>query len=199
SGASPHAFEPSPSQAVGLAKADLVVMNGGLDAWLERLVAATAPGVRTVQLLSAVEFDPLQAIELGAEAQVTEERGDDVHKHAVAANPHIWLDPTIAARAVRLLAGELVSLDPNGREFYEHNVAALTAELQRLDSDIAATLNGLADVPFVPFHDAWPYFARRYQLQLTTTLEPFAGREPSARYIADTGPAIRESGAAVIF
>src|SRR5690606_25219853 len=42
SGASPHAFEPSPSQAVGLSKADLVVMNGGLDAWLERLVAATA-------------------------------------------------------------------------------------------------------------------------------------------------------------
>src|SRR5215471_5390296 len=36
-----HAFEPSPSDAASLAKADLVIVNGlGLEKWMERLVAA---------------------------------------------------------------------------------------------------------------------------------------------------------------
>src|SRR5690606_24448109 len=59
-GASPHAFDPSPSQAAQLARADLVIMNGGLDLWLTRLVAAAAPGTPVLVVMDKIEFTPLE-------------------------------------------------------------------------------------------------------------------------------------------
>lgn len=197
-GASPHAFEPRPSQAVELASADLVVLNGGVDGWLERMLHATAPNVPTFRVMSQVEFEPLQEPDHG-DARVSGDGHETEGEHALVANPHIWLDPRIVARAVPLLAAELARLDPDGSDRYSENAAALVADLEDLDRNVAALLAGLDERPFVPFHDAWSYFARRYGLTIAATLEPFPGREPSARYVADTVLAIRESGAAVVF
>ncbi|HZJ10002.1 MAG TPA: metal ABC transporter substrate-binding protein [Trueperaceae bacterium] len=195
-GASPHAFEPLPSQAVALARADLVVMNGGLDSWLERMLTAAAPGVPTLHMMSVVNFDPLQ--EVGHEGE--ERAGADAHSAtSLGANPHIWLDPMIVARALPVLVAALVRADPTAAPAYERNAAALEADLLRVDAHIKTLFVGLEDASFVPLHDAWAYFARRYGLRIAVTLEPFPGREPSARYVADTVMTIRETGARVIF
>ncbi|HRP48013.1 MAG TPA: metal ABC transporter substrate-binding protein, partial [Trueperaceae bacterium] len=58
-GASPHAFDPTPSQAASLARADLIVMNGGIDAWLDRLVAATAPDAPILVITESIDLDTL--------------------------------------------------------------------------------------------------------------------------------------------
>src|SRR5690606_16545228 len=93
----------------------------------------------------------------------------------------------------------LALLDPAGEQLFQDNAASLLMDLDALDLAISQLLSGLAAEPFVPFHDAWPYFAERYGLTITATLEPFAGREPSARYVAETVWAIREAGASVVF
>ncbi len=185
SGASPHSFEPLPSQAALLADADLVVINGGLDGWLERLVDATAPSARRFVVMERVPFDPI-----GGEAR---------DGGGVAANPHVWLDPDIAASAVTAFAEELAALRPELAETFRANAAAVRRDLGELASELEDLLAPVRGRPFVPFHDAWPYFARRFGLELTATLEPFPGREPSARYVAETVAVIRRTGARVIF
>lgn len=196
-GASPHSFEPLPSQAAELAGASLVIVNGGVDGWLERLLAATAPNTPTLRLMSAVDYTPIQEVPhaVGAAGDTQ----DHAHAEPVLGNPHIWLDPTIVAKAVPVLAGTLSRLDPDGEPIYTRNAVALVSDLERVDAEISELFIGLDDTTFVPFHDAWGYFARRYGLRVGAILEPFAGREPSARHVADTVLAIRQSGVAVVF
>ncbi len=200
-GASPHAFEPSPSQAAALSRADLVVVNGGLDSWLDRLLQAVAPGVAQLRLMDVVAFAPLQEVGHGhgdAAAPPGSNRGEGQTTTPIA-NPHIWLDPSIVMSAVPLMTDELSRLDPAGEQLYRDNSAKLLADLESLDVTIAELLSGLATEPFVPFHDAWAYFAERYDLYIAVTLEPFPGREPSARYVAETVMLIRQTGASTVF
>ncbi len=193
-GASPHAFEPLPSQAALLAEADLVVMNGGLDAWLSRLLDAVAPRANRLVIMDRVDFVPIQG-----EGHDETEAASGRHEGVGAANPHVWLDPQVAARAVAVIATELAMIRPAGAERFEARAGALEAQLSQLDAELSALLAPVRDRPFVPFHDAWAYFAARYQLDLVATLEPFPGREPSARYVAETVLAVRRTGATVIF
>lgn len=189
-GASPHAFEPLPSQAAVLGGADLVVLNGGLDLWLERLVEATAPDVRRLVVMERVAFEPLEGHE--------HDEGDDAEGRA-GANPHVWLDPDVAARAALAFAEELAALRPDLAGAFRANALAVAEDLAALAAEVEALLAPVRSEPFVPYHDAWPYFARRFGLEVTATLEPFPGREPSARYVAETVVAIRRAGARVIF
>jgi len=191
-GASPHAFDPTPSQAAGLARADLIVMNGGVDSWLTRLVAATAPTVPTVVIMERIAVDALPD---GDEhvGEVGEPHGHE------GVNAHVWLDPSLMLKAAEVISGELRQLDPGNAGAYEDALARLRDDLSSLDAELAATLAEVRGAPFVPFHDAWPYFARRYGLDLVLTLEPFPGREPSPRYVAEAVAEVRAVGAKAVF
>lgn len=188
-GASPHAFDPTPSQAAGLARADLIVMNGGLDSWLDRLVAATSPNAAVIRVLDHLDLPDVPG-EAGAH---NADHGNE------GANPHVWLDPLLMIQAAQAVADELVVIDPANAKDYDASLARLEGELRSLDAEIATTLAPVRDAPFVPFHDAWPYFARRYGLDLVLTLEPFPGREPSPKYVAEAVATVRAVGAKAVF
>ena len=133
-GASSHAFEPLPSQAAELSRADLVVMNGGLDSWLDRLLQAVAPDAQHLRLMDIVDFAPLQGVEDHHDDGDGVTPQQETHPRALsAANPHIWLDPTIVMRAVPLLRAELALLDPAGEQLFQDNAASLLMDLDALD------------------------------------------------------------------
>jgi ABC-type Zn uptake system ZnuABC Zn-binding protein ZnuA len=51
----------------------------------------------------------------------------------------------------------------------------------------------------VTFHDAFPYFCRRYGLKLVGVIEEVPGSSPSPRYLAALSQAIRDQGVGVVF
>jgi len=217
SGASPHAYDPSPSQATALARADVVVMNGGIDAWLARLVEATAPDAHRLTILETIAFEPVEAQdhddhepdheEPGASGANSSGEGGASAQGADATartdllyvNPHVWLDPTLAAQAVTAMAETFAAVVPGSAATFRANAEALVEDLMVLDTELAEILAPARGAPFVPFHDAWPYFAQRYGLEVVVTLEPFPGREPSPRYVADAVALVRAAGAAAVF
>jgi zinc transport system substrate-binding protein len=205
-GASPHVFDPTPSQAAGLASSDLIVMNGGLDAWLDRLVAAAAPSASVLVITQSIAFTP----EADEHDHEHEHEHDDDHAEDDAAadadaadpataNPHIWLDPMLMREAAAAIAAELARLDPDNAAAYGSGLTRVQEELDALDVEIAALLEPVKGAPFVPFHDAWPYFAQRYGLDLVLSLEPFPGREPSPKYVAEAVAAVKATGAKAVF
>lgn len=221
-GASPHAFDPSPMQAARLANADLVIMNGGVDLWLNRLVEATAPATPVLVIMDVLDFAPLAGHEHDHDdhedhedhAETDHDQADHDHDdhhdqprgHAqengsdsLLVNSHIWLDPVLMGQAVGAIEAALAALDPAGASYYAANAARLTTELAQLDEELELLLAPVAGKPFVPFHDAWEYFARRYQLRIVVTLEPYPGREPSPRYVAQAVQDVIASGATTIF
>lgn len=102
-------------------------------------------------------------------------------------------------RAVPVIAAALAEVDPENAATYQANAQALLNDLAALHAELQETLAPIAGAAFVPFHDAWPYFARRYGLDLVVEIEPFPGREPSPAYLRDALELIAASGARAIF
>ena len=193
-GVSPHTFDPTPKDVAQVAGADLVVLNGGLDEWLVGMVEASGTKAAVLEAVAEITFGPLE----GDEHEEDTQGESGAHGHA-GVNPHIWLDPTLMAEFVPVIVSHLSDLDPEHADAYQERGAALVDNLTALDKELSDTLAGVEGAPFVPFHDAWPYFARRYGLDLVVEIEPAPGREPSTRYIAEALEMIRESGAKAVF
>lgn len=191
-GASPDVFDPTPRDVARVARADLAITVGGIDRWLRDLLDAAGGGAVRLELLALPAVQELLARDF---PELVPTDGAAV----LAWNAHVWLDPRTVATALPDLATALAAVDPEHAEGYRARAATLADELAALDAELAATLAPVAGVAFVPFHDAWPYFAARYGLDLVVAIEPFPGREPSPAYLAMTLRLVAESGARAIF
>lgn len=192
-GASPHTFDPTPRDVGRIARADLIVMNGGLDLWLRDLVEAS--GVRAPVL----EIVSLEGVQGAMREAFPDLAPVDAGGASIGFNPHVWLDPLVMIEAAAGIAEALIGVDPDHRAEYRANLAEVERELQALHDELAELLEGVRGAAFVPFHDAWPYFAARYGLDLVVEIEPFPGREPTPAYLHYALGKIRDSGAAAIF
>ncbi|MCY4354272.1 MAG: metal ABC transporter substrate-binding protein, partial [Truepera sp.] len=77
SGTSPHSFAPSPGDILVLLEADLIILNGGVDAWLEDMIEASEARAVVLEILAELEGvleDP------GGPGETTMEEHDD-HEH----------------------------------------------------------------------------------------------------------------------
>ena len=114
-------------------------------------------------------------------------------------DPHIWLDPVLVKQQVDNIRDGLASADPANAEHYERNAAAYNARLDGLDESIRSNLSGCQTDTFVPFHNAFAYFAQRYGLTASALggLSPDA--EASALEIAEFVGFVRENDIRVVF
>jgi len=185
-GADPHTYQPTPRDIQSLQGARLAVWNGlGLDETSAELVAEQGLPDLTVVVLSE-GMTPLAGDSHEHEAEAAQAAGED-HGHAHAGgNPHLWLDPAYAVRYVERIRDALVEVDPAYVDMYRANAAAYVGEINDLDAWAKAEI---ATIPaerrkLVTFHDAFPYFASHYGLELVGVVLKSPGREPSAQEVA---------------
>ena len=179
-GASPHTYELTPSQVVQVAAARLLVLNGaGLEYWAPKLI-------------EAIDNPRLEVVDTSRGMPLIDEG-------AHGANPHIWLDVRQAAKQVRDVRDALVKVDADHTADYQTNTAAYLAELDQLDLEIAAKVEGWRQKQFIAFHPAWVYFARRYGLEQAAVVEASPGREPSPAEVARIVETAKRIGARAIF
>jgi len=186
-GASPHSFEPQPSDVQSLVAARLIVeVGGGLDGWVHPLLAAASARPERLTLLDLPGLDPLPA---APGAHVDPGRHDAAHR----LDPHVWLDP-IRVRDVLVpaLAAKLAALDPSGRAVYQASRDQFVARLTALDAEIRTTLAGHGR-DFLAFHGAWRYFAKRYALEEVGVIEEAPGEEPTPRELGALAQRAREA------
>ncbi|MFO7172419.1 MAG: zinc ABC transporter substrate-binding protein [Bacillota bacterium] len=177
-GTDPHTYEPVPGDSAAIARADLVLMNGlGLEGWMEKLVTASGTRAPVVEL-AGPEMDLLPWAE-------DPSRWD----------PHLWMDPRNAIRYVEKIRDALAAVDPEGREVYAANAAALIREIEELDRWAEAELSRIPPErrKLVTTHDAYRYFGRRYGLEVLDTVWGVSTEdEPSAQAIARLVEVLRE-------
>ncbi len=189
-----HTFDPTPSDARRLAEADLIVANGlGLDDWLTGLAAdagATAPIIKLGENLPGVTY-------LAADGHAGE---DGRAETAGVPNPHLWLDVANARLYAARIAEELERLDPSGAAAYRAAASAYDARLAELDAWIRARIGALpaSHRRVVSSHEAFPYYARAYGLEIVDVIVPSPGQEPSAAQIARLIEAVRAAGVRAI-
>ncbi|MBV2184162.1 MAG: zinc ABC transporter substrate-binding protein [Rhizobium sp.] len=210
--ASAHTYSLKPSHARALENADIVFWVGpGLEAFLEKPVDALAGKAKVVELEDAPGLVRLPFREGGAfEADDHEGEGEhaghdadaahDEHEHEHGGfDTHLWLDPMNAKAMAAEIESALVTVDPDNAERYKANGAALAAEIDALDKEIAATIQPVANKPFVVFHDAYQYFENRYKVRVAGSITVSPETIPGAERIAEIHSKVKELGAACVF
>ena len=170
SGAETHTYELPPNRVARVARADITFINGlGLEEASEDVIRNSTSGP-VIELA-----DGLPVLDAGDE--------DDQS----GGNPHLWLNVQLAARYVETIRDALIELDPAGRADYQSNAKAYLDELAVLDEEFVVAVEAIPaeNRKLVTFHDAYPYMAERYGLEVTAVVVPSPGQEPSAQAIAD--------------
>ncbi|MFH1798276.1 MAG: zinc ABC transporter substrate-binding protein [Candidatus Omnitrophota bacterium] len=159
--------------------ADILVVNGaGMESFLER-VTARYPELKIAKLSEGI---PL--IKGG------EEDGD---------NPHVWVSISNAITQVKNLCNALRAFDPSRGDAYQKNTDEYVSRLEFLRQRMHIALDRYRGRKIVTFHEAFPYFAREFGLEIAAVVEREPGSEPSARELAKTIDLVREAGIKALF
>ena len=195
-GASPHTFEPVPSDMAKLVQSRFFIrVGGGLDGWSDKLLGAAPRALDTVTLLGARNLNPL------GDRHASGSRHADHHtaSEGKGSDPHFWLDPIRVRDAVNPLVTEhLIRADPAGRVYYEHRIREFGEKLTALDAAIRLEIAKSRRRQYVAFHNTWRYFAERYGLEEVAVVQEYAGEEPTPRKVADLVRNARAAGIAKI-
>jgi ABC-type Zn uptake system ZnuABC Zn-binding protein ZnuA len=190
-GTDSHTFEPAPSDAVKLAKGDLIFVNG-LD--LE------AP---TVKLAQANKKRDAQLVQLGEQTFTPEQYVYDFSfpKAQGHPNPHLWMNPLNALRYGEIVMDTLVKRDPSDANFYMANYEKFKTRINELD---AAIMKAITSIPeqqrkLLTYHDSFAYFALRYPVEVIGAIQPADFAEPSGKVVAELITQIRAEHVPAIF
>ena len=196
-GASPHTFEPVPSDLRTLAGARVfVAIGGGFDGWSDRLLGAAPKGIEAMHLIEAPNLNPVE----GEDDHHGEETAKEEDHHGEEEfNPHFWLDPIRVRDAlVPVLVQGLMAADPAGKDHYEKRRKDFHQRLTALDQEIRTELDKAKTRKYIAFHAAWPYFAERYGLEKVAVVQEFGGEEPTPREVATLVRDARAAGVGAI-
>jgi len=194
-GVDSHTYEPRPSDAEILSRADLLIMNG---AHLEG----------TTEALAKTNLKDPKKIYRLAEATLS---GDDPEtgflydfsfpKEGGAPNPHLWMDPLYAMKYADLTRQWLSENDPKNADYYRANYEKFAAVLRQLDEAIRKDQLTVptANRKLLTYHDSWAYWAREYGWTVIGAVQPSDFSEPSAKEVADLIGQIKRERVPAVF
>src|SRR5215813_9084762 len=195
--ADPEAFEPRPSDLAKLKGASIVVRVGlGYDHWLDKLLSMH--GDTTVNRGGEGYVDTSVGIPLlEIKGSLLDPANRDGHAHGLA-NPHYWLDPANAETMSGGIAEAVIRVAP---EMAEKTIANRDSFLSRLKASLTGWEQLLAPhrgARLIAYHNTWPYFARRFRLNIVDVIEVKEGVAPSPARLAKLAGIIREQNIRVI-
>lgn len=188
-GASPHTYAPSPRQVRELESVRLVFSVGhGLDDWTDILVDML-PNVKKVVVDGGIHLTNSIEPEGHAEA---------AHPHE-GANPHYWLSISNGKQITRNIAEEIIRLDPANESGYRANMEAYLSKLDSAEGRIKKKIGKLPSKKMITFHNAWVYYADDFGLEIVGAFEPFPGKQPTPRYLAELHEKAKEHTVTALF
>lgn len=125
------------------------------------------------------------------------EKYPDREFSAGSRDPHIWLSPKRAKVMVETIAQEMSSLDEKNAEIYKENAEDYLKELDQLDSEIKAMVEGLNNKKFIVFHPAYGYLADDYGLTMYALEQ--SGKEATPQHLAEMIDLAKAENIKVIF
>lgn len=193
-----HVYEPSPADAVAMAKADIVLVNGlHFEGFLQRLVDASATKASIAVLTKGVT--PINFKPEFAEADAAE--GAETDGGKTVTDPHAFQSIANAKIYVKNIADAFCTADAAGCDSYKANAAAYTQKLDTLEGEVQAAIQSIPQEKRVVItsHDAFGYFEKAYGLTFLAPEGVSTESEPSAADVAKLVSQVKQDKAAAIF
>jgi len=143
--ADPHEYESNTANAIAIANAQFVIINGaGYDTWAQQLIAASSTPHQVVLNVQ----------------ELINQTGD--------ANPHFWYSPTYVNETVKAMYQDLVSIDPSHASYYTQQYDALKASLAVYNGRIAEIKQQFGGVKVASTEGIFGYLANATGLDLVS-------------------------------
>ncbi len=193
-GVGPHTWEPKPSDIARVSKADMFFYVSDLmEPWAHNLVSA----VKRKNIL-VVEILKNLGIQGSEDTHGGEGPADPGQGHP--ADPHFWLDPSLSARAIKIIGETMARQDPPNGPAYTARAEGYAQRMRDLDAAYAAALANCRSRLFVTGgHSAFGYLANRYDLVQISLYGISPDSEPTPAHLASVVKMIREKGLKVVF
>lgn len=168
-----HDYQLTTANMKTLERADAFIINGaGLEDYLETI---------------ARDLPDLQIIEAAEGIALTDE------------NPHVWVSISLMMQQVENITREMIELDPANREGFVKNAEDYLARLDTLRREMHVSIDPLAQRKIITVHEAFPYFASEFNLEIAGVIEREPDSEPSAAEMAATIDLIKAQKVSAVF
>ncbi len=161
-----HDYSITPEDMKNLEGAQIFVINGaGMESFMDKVTK---------------EMPNLKILDSSKGIQLIKSEGDTGY------NPHLWVSISNAITQVKNIGEELSVLDPGNAAKYKSNEEAYIKKLEAERDKMHKVLDNVKNRDIITFHEAFPYFAKEFNLNVVGVIEREPGSEPSAKELAST-------------
>ena len=173
-----HDYQLTPEDLKTLEKADVFVINGaGMEAFIDK----------------ALKQQPdLKIIEASKGIELLKDDNDEE-------NPHVWVSISNDILQVRNIAEHLSLIDSANAPKYKSNAEEYIKKLEILKTKMHQNLDGVKNKNIITFHEAFPYFAQEFNLNIAAVIEREPGSEPSPKELEETINTVRDLKITALF
>lgn len=172
-----HDYQLQSKDMKNLEQADVFVINGaGMESFLEKVTD---------------QLPDLAVVNAGEGIPLLEEDGEE--------NPHLWVSITNCIQQVKNISEGLAQADDQNAERYRENAQDYVAKLTLLRAKMHSELDDLPNRDIITFHEAFPYFAQEFDLDIVRVVNREPDSQPNAKELAETIRMIKESGVKAVF
>lgn len=161
-----HDYEVTPADMKNLEGAQVLIINGaGMESFMSKVTS---------------QMPNLKIIDSSKGISIIKGEGD------IGDNPHLWVSISNAITQVSTIGKQLSLLDPTNAPKYKENTDAYIKKLEAEKDKMHQVLDGVKNRNIITFHEAFPYFAKEFNLNIVGVIEREPGSEPSAKELAET-------------
>lgn len=173
-----HDYQLQSKDMKNIEQADVFIINGaGMESFMDKVISQL-PNLRIVDSSEGVTL-------------FEDETGEE--------NPHIWVSISNCIKQVENIAKGLEAADPAHAADYRRNAQTYEEKLGALRDKMHAELSGIKSRDIITFHEAFPYFAEEFGLNIVEVINREPDSQPSARELAQTIKLIKSTGVKAIF
>ena len=172
-----HDYQLTTEDMKTLEKADILIANGaGMESFLDKVIK----GQKKLTIIDASQN--MELLETDGEK-----------------NPHLWLSVTANIQQVKNITEQLKKADPKHADAYQANADIYIQKLEALKKEMHNTLDKVPHKDIVTFHEAFPYFAKEFGLNIIAVVEREPGSEPTPNELQAVIQQIKPLSSKVLF
>jgi len=183
-----HDFQLQSEDLKRIEKSSAFIINGaGMESFLDKVVKEL-PNVKIIDSSNGIEF--IKDEECG-------HGHDEVCEHEY--NPHIWLSVDNYIKQIENIEIGLSKIDSASSVKYHENAEKYIKRLNNLKNEMHSRLGNISGKNIITFHEAFPYFAKEFNLNIISVVNSQPGSGPSAKEISEVTEKIKKYNIKALF
>ena len=177
-----HDFQLQSSDMKNVESADVFIINGaGMESFLDKVIS---------------ELPNLKIIDSSKGIELIKNDGDDEEGEY---NAHLWVSISNYIQQVKNISEGIIAADPENSEKYKSNTQEYISKLEKLRDEMHEALDDLSIKDIITFHEAFPYFAKEFNLNIAGVINREPNTEPDAKELAETIDLVKRTGIKALF